>query len=307
VEWKQSRILISAKNECGVRVRSANKRKRRAKSAEHLALKIEETRCDSGFFYERILVRSSSALISAHFALRTRTHLSQEAGFFNFQKEQILRLIIFSMHITSEPSILYFGTPVIVITSENENGTYNLAPISSVFWLGWRCIIGIGLASQTAQNLIRKGECVINLPSENEVEHVDKLALLTGRNPVPEKKLLKGYRYEPDKFSACGFTAMPSEFISIPSVKECPVQMEAIVTSINAVGEDEESFKNRIISVELKVIKIRMDTKILATDSINHVDPDKWRPLIMSFQQFYGLGERVAESTLAQIPERLYK
>ena len=71
------------------------------------------------------------------------------------------------MHITATPSILYFGTPVVIITSENKDGTYNLAPISSVFWLGWRCIIGIGLNSQTAQNLIRKRECVINLPSEN--------------------------------------------------------------------------------------------------------------------------------------------
>ena len=42
-------------------------------------------------------------------------------------------------------------------------------------------------------------------------------------------------------------------------------------------------------------------------DNFNHVDADKWRPLIMSFQKFYGLGEQVHESTLAQIPEHLYK
>jgi hypothetical protein len=38
----------------------------------------------------------------------------------------------------------------------------------------------------------------------------------------------------------------------------------------------------------------------------NRVDPDKWKPLIMSFQQFYGLGEKVHTSTLGEIPERLY-
>jgi hypothetical protein len=38
----------------------------------------------------------------------------------------------------------------------------------------------------------------------------------------------------------------------------------------------------------------------------NRVDPDKWKPLIMSFQQFYSLGDRVHSSTLAEIPERLY-
>jgi flavin reductase (DIM6/NTAB) family NADH-FMN oxidoreductase RutF len=43
------------------------------------------------------------------------------------------------MHIASEPSILYFGTPVVLISTVNEDGSHNLAPMSSVFWLGWRC------------------------------------------------------------------------------------------------------------------------------------------------------------------------
>jgi hypothetical protein len=33
---------------------------------------------------------------------------------------------------------------------------------------------------------------------------------------------------------------------------------------------------------------------------------DKWRPLIMSFQKFYGLGGQVYDSRLAEIPEILY-
>jgi flavin reductase (DIM6/NTAB) family NADH-FMN oxidoreductase RutF len=211
------------------------------------------------------------------------------------------------MHRTSEPSILYFGTPVVLISSENENGTYNLAPISSAFWLGWRCVIGIGANTQTAENLTRKKECVINFPSINEVDVVNKLALLTGRNPVPVRKQLKGYRYEPNKFEVAGVTPFNSEVVSVPSVNECPVHMEAVVTAIHPIGEDEEALRNRIVSIELKVVKIRVAEDILMAESANHVDPDKWRPLIMSFQQFYGLGALVAPSALAQIPERLYK
>jgi hypothetical protein len=37
------------------------------------------------------------------------------------------------------------------------------------------------------------------------------------------------------------------------------------------------------------------------------VDPNKWRPLIMSFCRFYGLGEEIYESTLAKIPESSYR
>lgn len=194
-----------------------------------------------------------------------------------------------------------------MITSENENGSYNLAPISSAFWLGWRCIIGIGRNTQTATNLIRKKECVLNLPSINEVNVVNKLALLTGQHPVPARKALKGYRYEPRKFEVAGVTPMKSEVVSVPGVKECPVHMEAVVTAIHGVGEDEETLRNRIVTIELKIVKIRLEENILRPDDINHIDPDKWRPLMMSFQEFYGFGTKIAPSALAKIPERLYK
>ncbi len=210
------------------------------------------------------------------------------------------------MHRTSQPSILYFGTPVVLISSENENGSYNLAPISSVFWLGWRCVIGIGTNTKTAQNLKRTKMCVLNLPSVKEANAVNKLALLTGCDPVPERKRIKGYRYEPNKFETAGLHPMDSEIVTVPSVKECPVQMEATVIAINPIGEEEESLKNRIVSIELKILKVRLEENILIPGDLNHVDPDKWRPLIMSFQQFYGLGSQIHESALAQIPEHLY-
>lgn len=58
------------------------------------------------------------------------------------------------MHKTIEPSILYFGTPVVLMGTLNENGTYNLAPMSSAFWLGWRCVLGLSVSSKTTQNMI---------------------------------------------------------------------------------------------------------------------------------------------------------
>jgi flavin reductase (DIM6/NTAB) family NADH-FMN oxidoreductase RutF len=38
-----------------------------------------------------------------------------------------------------EPAILYFGTPVVLIASTNEGGSFNLAPMSSAWW-GWPAI-----------------------------------------------------------------------------------------------------------------------------------------------------------------------
>src|SRR5712692_3618590 len=85
------------------------------------------------------------------------------------------------VHKTIEPTILYFGTPVALISSLNLDGSPNLAPMSSAWWLGWSCMLGLGQMGQTSDNLIRTRECVINLPSEDLVTQVDRLALLPGR------------------------------------------------------------------------------------------------------------------------------
>ena len=74
------------------------------------------------------------------------------------------------VHKTIEPSILYFGTPVALISTLNPDGSPNLAPMSSAWWLGWSCMLGLGQMGQTSDNLIRTRECVINLPSEDLVK-----------------------------------------------------------------------------------------------------------------------------------------
>jgi flavin reductase (DIM6/NTAB) family NADH-FMN oxidoreductase RutF len=115
-----------------------------------------------------------------------------------------------------EPAILYLGTPVVLNSTVNEDGSYNLAPISSAFWLGWRCMLGFEAVSKTPQNIIRKGECVINLPSVGQLDAVNRLAMKTGSNPVPAGKRLRGYRYEANKFAAAGLTSISSEVVAPP-------------------------------------------------------------------------------------------
>jgi flavin reductase (DIM6/NTAB) family NADH-FMN oxidoreductase RutF len=211
------------------------------------------------------------------------------------------------MHQTSEPSILYFGTPVALLSTNNEDGSYNLAPMSSIFWLGWRCVLGLAAPSKTTQNIIRTKECVINLPSMNEVAGVNMLARTTGSDPVPEGKQRKGYRFEKDKFGIAGFTAVASETVHPPRVLECPVQLEAVVEAVHGLAENDPVQKGRIVTIELRIIRVHLEGSILMDGNPNRVDPNKWRPLIMSFQEFYGLGSQLQHSTLAAIPESLYQ
>ena len=211
------------------------------------------------------------------------------------------------MHIVSEPNILYFGTPVVLIGTTNEDGTYNLAPMSSIFWLGWRCMIGLAASSKTTGNILRTGECVLNLASSNNVVAVNKLAKTTGSNPVPQAKQQKGYFYEQDKFARAGLTAIEADIVQAPMVKECPVQLEAKLVHGRSLAEDDEMMKGRIITMELQIVRVHLDENILMDGYTNRVDPNKWKPLVMSFQRFYSLGDELHQSTLAEIPEALYK
>lgn len=211
------------------------------------------------------------------------------------------------MHQISDPSILYFGTPVVLISTLNEDDSPNLAPISSAFWLGWRCMIGISVFSKTTQNLLRTKQAVLNLPSVNQVAAVNRLALTTGSNPVPVGKTQKGYCYEPDKFQRAGLTPSLSDLVAPPRVMECPVQLEVHLMASHPIAEEHESVRGRLLSLELKVLRVHLETDILLKGYTNRVDADKWRPLIMSFQEFYGLGPKLQPSALAGIAEDLYR
>jgi len=210
------------------------------------------------------------------------------------------------MHIQSEPEILYFGTPVVLISTCNEDGSFNIAPISSVFWLGWRCVIGISAFSKTTENILQKRSCVLNLPSVNEVSFVNRLALTTGSFPVPEGKKRKGYQFVPDKFKRAGLHPLPSKTISSPRIAECPVQMEAVLEDFHGIADSDQLQKGKILTMELRILRVHLEESILVPGSVKRIDPDKWRPLIMSFQKFYGLGDQVHDSTLATIPEIQY-
>ena len=201
------------------------------------------------------------------------------------------------MHKVIEPKILYFGTPVVLISTLNEDGSPNLAPMSSAWWLDHSCMLGMGTSSKTVENLRRDNQCVLNLPSAELVTAVDRLALTIGRNPVPDYKLKMGFQHITDKFSHAGLTPVPSDLVRPPCVLECPVQLEAVITRFNPFGAPEDY----TTAMEAQIIRAHIDESILNPEKRHHVDADKWKPLIMSFCEFYGLGEMVHSSRLAKV------
>lgn len=211
------------------------------------------------------------------------------------------------MHKTIEPSILYLGTPVVLISTMNADGSANLAPMSSAWWIGWRCMLGLDGSSRTTENLIRTGECVLNMPSAKDVDAVNRLACLTGADPVPGRKLARGYRHEARKFETAGLTPIASDTVAPPRASECPIQMEAVLSAKTGLAED-SPWKGGLWAIEVRIQRVHAAQEILMAGSENRIDPDKWRPLIMSFQKFYGLQEgQVHPSRLGEIPEESYR
>ena len=163
------------------------------------------------------------------------------------------------MHCVSNPAILYFGTPVVLISTVNEDGSFNLAPMSSVWWLGERAMLGLAAVSKTTQNMLRSGECVLNLPSERMVSAVDRLARTTGSDPVPEGKIRRGYRFAKDKFRLAGLTPVAADTVAAPRALECPVHLEAKVESTTPLAADDAKWRGRALSIQVRVVRVHLD------------------------------------------------
>jgi flavin reductase (DIM6/NTAB) family NADH-FMN oxidoreductase RutF len=195
----------------------------------------------------------------------------------------------------------------VLLSTADPAGAWNLMPMSSVFWLGHTAVLGMGTKSKTIENIRHTGEVVLNLPSADLVSNVDRLALTTGRNPVSPRKAQAGYRCEADKFGRAGLTPLASETVSPPRVLECPVNLEARVTEIHDLEKNDPEEAGGSAAVEVAITRVHVHPDIRLPGTANRIDPDAWRPLIMSFQHFYGLGERLYPSKLATIDEEYYR
>jgi flavin reductase (DIM6/NTAB) family NADH-FMN oxidoreductase RutF len=193
-------------------------------------------------------------------------------------------------HRVIQPKIIYPGTPVVLLSSVNPDGSANLAPMSSFWALGRTALLGLGRNGQTCANLERTGQCVINFPGPELWPAVERLAPLTGRNPPAPHVRAYGGRYEPDKFGAAGLTPVSSDLVQPPRVQECELQLEARVVAMRALEDEPDC-----VAVEVRVLRVHAAAGILKANR-QHIDPDRWRPLLYNFRCYYGVGPELGRS-----------
>lgn len=196
------------------------------------------------------------------------------------------------------PSILYFGTPVALITTLNPDGSPNISPMSSVWALGDRLVLGLGEDGQGCSNLLRNAEAVVNLPASDQHAAVEALAPTTGRSPVPERKRAIGFRHEADKFGLASLTPVSSDRVASPRIAECPIQMEIRLLAAHRatrVAEDDPSFR----LIEAQVVQVHAHDGIVIAGT-HHISTDAWRPLLYVFRHYFGTGERLGRTFRAE-------
>jgi flavin reductase (DIM6/NTAB) family NADH-FMN oxidoreductase RutF len=198
-------------------------------------------------------------------------------------------------HRLIRPPVLYFGTPVALVTTISPDGSENIGPMSSAWALGYTIVMGWETKSQTLENLEATGECVINLPGPELAEQVEALAPLTGRNPPAEHN--KGrFIYEPNKFAAAGLTRLDSECVAAPRIAECSFQLEAKVTAVHQPATpDAEHFR----IVETHVERIHAD-ETLIKDERDHIDTSRWSPLLYVFRHYFATGSELGRTFRAE-------
>lgn len=194
------------------------------------------------------------------------------------------------------PSVLYPGTPVVLMTTANPDGSANISPLSSFWALGSRVVLGLGTDGQGGANLAARGECVLNFPAAEQAAQVEALARATGRSPVPAGKRAMGYRHVRDKFALAGFTPLPSAEVAAPAIAECPLQVEV---GLLALHEPHGGSAQGFVIAEGEVRCVHAHTAITLAGS-EHIDVRRWRPLLYVFRHYMGTHGPLARNFRAE-------
>jgi flavin reductase (DIM6/NTAB) family NADH-FMN oxidoreductase RutF len=182
------------------------------------------------------------------------------------------------------PDILYFGTPVAVLSSLDPDGTTHLAALSSFWALGERIVLALTVFGQSAANLRRHAECVLNLHSPLQWREVERLGHTTARAPLTDYHRTAGIVYAKDKFAASGFTPLSSQCVTPARAAQCPVQIETSVTAVHPADQDAP-----FVHIETRKLLVHAERAVLDPTG-TRVDVGTWSPLLYVFRHYFGKG-----------------
>lgn len=162
--------------------------------------------------------------------------------------------------------------PAFLIGSYDSEGKAN---IMTSAWAGNCCskppcvAVSLRAATQTHGNVTDRRAFTLNVPSEQYVKIVDHVGLVSGRDE--------------DKFASTGLTAVASDVVDAPYVKEFPMVLECKVLHILEVG-----IHTQFVG---EIVDVKAEESVL--NEKGRPDVEKVRPIIFSpsVRQYHGLGD----------------
>lgn len=177
-----------------------------------------------------------------------------------------------------EPRVQYYGAPALLLSTLNEDGSTNLAPSSSGWWLGQLCMLGLSTRGRTFQNLQREAEIVLNLADIDMAGAVDRLVLRAGFNPVADGSGSPCSGQVSNPFSRAGLTPVQSLLVRPNRVGECRIAIEGRVRALHPIGPSDA----HLAAAEVAVLRTVVDDSVLIGSRHPYIDPGRWAPLLMS-------------------------
>ena len=166
-----------------------------------------------------------------------------------------------------------FPVPVVLVSSIDKAA--QSPNIITIAWCGIVCsspaMLSISIRpSRHSHRLVKEtGYFVINIPTTSILKEVDLCGTRSGRDI--------------DKFKACSFTPIPSNKISPPMIKECPVNIECKLKDIISLGVHDMFIG--------EVLLIHADNKILTPK--DGIDYAKASPIVFNQGEYWDLGKRI--------------
>jgi len=171
-----------------------------------------------------------------------------------------------------KPSALVYPTPVVLVTSVDENGRPNICTLAAVGILsGKPPHVGISIRpSRYSHGLIsRTKEFVVNIPTTDIVRETDYCGVVSGRTV--------------DKFREAKLTQMKAKKVRPPIIKECPVSLECKLKDVIKLGSH-DLFIGEVVNVDV-------DESVLGSSGnidYGKLSPVTWNPIT---GEYHGLGK----------------
>jgi flavin reductase (DIM6/NTAB) family NADH-FMN oxidoreductase RutF len=172
---------------------------------------------------------------------------------------------------------LAFITPVWVVGTYDKAGKPN---VMTAAWGGICCseppCLYVSLRKQrySYQNIVERQSFTVNVPSEDFVKEADYFGVASGRNS--------------DKFSVSGLTAVKSQLVDAPYVKEFPLVIECKVIHTIEIGVHTQFIG--------EIMDVKADEAVLGEKGLP--DIQKVKPIIFGplIHTYHGIGKYLGKA-----------